>query len=78
MDCILLYLPIKGTQEIIVVKLDDELRKLGINKIDVLKMDIEGAEIEAIQGSKETLKRSKVNVTIASYHIVDGKTTSHF
>jgi len=68
----------KGNQEIEVVKLDDELKKLGIKKIDVLKMDIEGAEIEAIQGSKENLKKSDVHVAIASYHIINGKTTSYF
>lgn len=68
----------KGIQKIIVVSLDDELKKLGIKKIDMLKMDIEGAEIEAIQGSREILKKNKVNVAIASYHIVNGKTTSYY
>ncbi|MBX4196783.1 FkbM family methyltransferase [Candidatus Pacearchaeota archaeon] len=61
-----------------VVKLDDELKKRGIRKVDVIKMDIEGAEIEAIQGSLETLKKNKVHVIIASYHIVDGKRTSYY
>ena len=61
-----------------VVRLDDELKKIGITKIDVLKMDIEGAEIEAIQGSINTLKNNEVNVMIASYHIVNGVTTSGF
>mgnify|MGYP001617518630 CR=1 FL=1 len=67
-----------GEQEIEVARLDDELKKLAISRIDVLKMDIEGAEIEAIQGAKETLKKSNCYVAIASYHIVNGKTTSHF
>lgn len=67
-----------GEQEIEVVRLDDELKKIGIKKVDVLKMDIEGAEIEAIQGAKQTLKNNNVHVMIASYHIVNGETTSHF
>lgn len=61
-----------------VVKLDDELRKLGISKVNVIKMDIEGAEIQAIKGAVETLKKNKVNVMIASYHVVNGRTTSFF
>jgi len=69
----------EGNQsEIEVVKLDNELKNLGIKKINVLKMDIEGAEIEAIQGAQEILKNCNPNVMIASYHLVDGKTTSHF
>lgn len=64
--------------EVEVVKLDEELKKIGIKKIDVLKMDIEGAEIKAIQGAEETLKNNNVKVMIASYHIVNGATTSHF
>jgi FkbM family methyltransferase len=68
----------EGTQDIEVVNLDDELKKIGIKKIDVLKMDIEGAEIEAIQGAVKTLKNNSVKIIIASYHIVNGETTSHF
>lgn len=67
-----------GESKIEVVKLDDELKKLGINKIDVLKMDIEGAEIEAIQGAIKTLRSNNVKVMIASYHMVEGKRTSYF
>lgn len=69
---------IDGNISINVVKLDDELKKLGIKKINVLKMDIEGAEIEAIKGSIKTLKKSNPFVKIASYHIVNGKETRIF
>ncbi|HVY01374.1 MAG TPA: FkbM family methyltransferase [Candidatus Nanoarchaeia archaeon] len=67
-----------GEAEIQVTDLDSELKKLGIKKIDVLKMDIEGAEIQAVQGALQTLKKNKVNVIIASYHVVNGETTSFF
>lgn len=68
----------EGLVEIPVTALDRELKKLGIGKVDVIKMDIEGAEIEAIEGCTQTLKKNDVYVAIASYHIVNGQTTSHF
>jgi len=68
----------KAESTIKVVKLDDELKKLRIDKLDVLKMDIEGAEIEAIKGSIVTLKKFHPFVIIASYHEVNGKETSIF
>jgi FkbM family methyltransferase len=67
-----------NTVTVDVCRLDDELKKLGVKKVDVLKMDIEGAEIEAIQGCEETLANNRVNVIIAAYHIVNGETTSHY
>ena len=59
-----------------VVSLDEELKVLGINNINFIKMDIEGSEVKAINGMIHTLNSSKnVNLAIASYHIVDGKKT---
>jgi len=36
--------------------LDNILDSLGIKKVDLLKIDVEGAEITVLEGSKETLK----------------------
>ncbi len=60
-----------------VVRLDDELSKLGISQLDFIKMDIEGAEIGAIKGCETILKENNVNLAIASYHIVNGKKTCY-
>ena len=68
----------EGEIEIEVVRLDDELKKLNIGRVNVLKMDIEGAEIQAMEGCEKILKENKVNVAIASYHVVNGKKTSYF
>ena len=69
----------EGTDSAIeVTTLDDALAELGVGRVDVLKMDIEGAEIQAIQGARRTLESGDVHVCIASYHIVDGRTTSHW
>jgi FkbM family methyltransferase len=67
-----------GGEAIEVAPLDDLLRELGVDRVDVLKMDIEGAEIEAIQGARETLARGVAHVCIASYHVVNGATTSGY
>lgn len=44
-------------------------------KIDFIKMDIEGAEIEAIKGAKQLIKNYKPAFSIAAYHVVDGERT---
>lgn len=64
------------TQEIEAVSLDSELDRLGIKKVDFIKMDVEGAEVHAIQGAKKTLESNNINLAIASYHIVNGEETS--
>lgn len=61
-----------------VTKLDDELKKIKIEKIDVLKMDVEGAEIEAIKGCKNILLKNSVYVMVASYHTRNNKKTFIF
>jgi len=54
--------------------LDSEMKSLNITKVDLLKMNIEGAEIEAIDGATEALKRVK-HIVISS-HKRDGQDTS--
>ena len=54
--------------------LDNILEELGIDSVDFVKMDIEGAEIEAFRGMKKTLK-SGVQLAVAAYHPVGGTLT---
>ena len=54
--------------------LDDIISSLEINHIDFIKMDIEGAELEALEGMKYTLSITD-KIAIASYHIRDGEPT---
>lgn len=46
-----------------------------IERLNFIKMDIEGAEIRAIEGCRSIIKKYKPNFAIASYHMVDGKPT---
>ncbi|WP_197050625.1 FkbM family methyltransferase [Methanobacterium sp. SMA-27] len=57
-----------------VVSLDAILKKYKL-KINFIKLDIEGSEVEAIKGSKHTLKNNDINLSIASYHLVKGVQT---
>ena len=67
----------RGKSKIFTIKtttLDNIFEKLKLKNVELIKMDIEGAEIEAMNGAKELLKHTK-NLAIASYHIIKGKKT---
>lgn len=57
------------------VSLDNEVKRLGIKKVNFIKMDIEGAELEALKGSLNLLQKNDVKLVIASYHKLNGKKT---
>ena len=57
------------------VTLDGELASLGIDRVDFIKLDIEGAETEALRGAVDTLRRHPVRLAIGTYHQVEGHTT---
>lgn len=57
------------------VTIDNWVKSSAIAKLDFIKMDIEGAEIEALDGCVETIKTLKPNFAIASYHIVNDEKT---
>ncbi len=64
-------------QTIPVCTLDAALAKLRLPAVNLLTMDIEGAEIEALQGARQTITANPgINIAIASYHRVDGIPTS--
>lgn len=60
--------------QIEVISLSDAYMAFGIAKLDFIKMDIEGAEIEAIKGSIDFLSDHSINLSIAN-HVVNGKNT---
>ncbi|MBU0679334.1 MAG: FkbM family methyltransferase [Verrucomicrobia bacterium] len=64
-----------GEHEVELVSLDKELQRLGIHKVDVIKMDIEGAEIRALEGAHKTLMENDIHLAIGSYHEFEGEVT---
>ena len=48
--------------------LDTIIEELNISKVDLIKIDAEGAELEIIRGAKNTVKRNDVFLSIAAYH----------
>lgn len=55
----------------------DACSELGIAHPNLVKMDIEGAEIEAVEGCLSFLKGKDIRFAIASYHIRNGCPTSN-
>jgi FkbM family methyltransferase len=58
------------------IDMDSFVIRYKIPKINFIKMDIEGAEIEAIEGMKKVLKKFHPDLAIASYHLRNGKQTA--
>ncbi len=48
--------------------LDNVLSEIGADHIDLIKMDIEGAEMEALEGAKILIEKSRPRMMIATYH----------
>ncbi len=71
--------PVDDYAEIIEINattIDDYLTLNNCTHVDFIKMDIEGAEIEAIKGCENILRNNDVNLAIASYHLVNKERTS--
>jgi len=58
-------------EDSVVVKtqtIDAVVRDLEISKIDFIKMDIEGAELDALQGAVNSIQKFRPTLAIAVYH----------
>jgi len=67
---------VTGTIQVEVDTLDSILEELKIDKVALLKLNIEGAEIEALKGIDRVIsKNDDIKVVLDSHHIVDGQPT---
>lgn len=51
--------------------IDHLVAELKIDKVDFIKMDIEGAEPNALTGATQTLKKWKPRIAVSAYHVPD-------
>lgn len=51
-----------------VTSIDDYVENGRLDPVDVIKMDIEGAEMAALRGAEKTIRRFKPKLTISAYH----------
>ncbi len=58
-----------GDEEIEVTTLDTLARELKLDKVDFIKMDIEGSEANALRGASQVIQRWKPRMAISSYHV---------
>jgi FkbM family methyltransferase len=54
----------KFIQEVNIVPLDELLQSKNINKVDFIKIDVEGYEWEVLQGAQKTIKQNKPKMII--------------
>lgn len=50
------------------IAIDDFVQSNAIKKIDLIKMDIEGAELNALKGAENTINKFKPKLVISVYH----------
>jgi FkbM family methyltransferase len=58
-----------------VTSLADAVAELGVERLSFVKMDIEGAELEVVEGSLDFLRGRDVAFAIDTNHVVDGELT---
>ena len=59
----------EGTIKVPVTTVDKIVAELKLDRVDYIKMDIEGAEPNALRGARETIAKYKPRLSIASYHV---------
>ena len=58
----------RGAEDMLVLPLDEIVDQIALDRVDFVKMDIEGAERKALQGARKTLIRFKPRMAICVYH----------
>jgi len=51
--------------------IDKMVAELNLDRVDYIKMDIEGAEVKALLGGRATIARFKPRMSLSVYHQAD-------
>jgi FkbM family methyltransferase len=57
-----------NTSTVKTISIDDFINERKPGRVDLIKMDIEGAELEALKGGKETICKFRPNLALSIYH----------
>jgi hypothetical protein len=55
----------------VIASIDEFVESSGLRRVNFIKMDIEGAEREALKGARKTLAEMRPKLAISVYHLVD-------
>jgi|GEM_PF-401194 len=59
---------VKVSDIILTISIDDYVDRNSINRIDFIKMDIEGSELKALKGAEKTIRKYRPKLAISLYH----------
>ncbi len=60
-----------GDLEVRAVTIDEVVAELGLEKVDLIEMDIEGSERHALAGARETIRRFAPQIAACIHHLPD-------
>lgn len=63
--------PHENIVEIETITIDEAKKNLGIEKVDFIKLDIEGAEMQALHGAVSTLEEDRPQLAVSIYHLTE-------
>lgn len=61
----------KAVHKVPLTTIDKLAAELKLDRVDLIKMDIEGAEPNALRGAREVIRKYKPRLTISAYHAPD-------
>jgi FkbM family methyltransferase len=61
----------QNTTPVFTVSIDDFVEQHALDRVDFIKMDIEGSELSALRGAEKTLRKFKPKLAICLYHRLD-------
>src|SRR3989338_1020457 len=64
----------QGNEDVKVTTIDDFVAEQGVEKVDFIKMDVEGVEYEVISGGNKTISEHRPKLAIPLYHKVSDLT----